>query len=163
MITGDTDPKLLSVAFGAGANYFVSKPLCKKKLERVISAAQCVIQKEKRRYQRIPAERPATISSGHQQFKGQTVDVSMGGLMVRTEDVYPVGTRVEIEMRVYPGAQPFRAKGRVVRLLEINLMGIEFETLEIRESEKLQDFLLPFLLNQFEGITDNATPRAAVA
>ena len=151
MMTGDTDPSLLAQAFEAGTNYFLFKPVDRRKLQRILRASQFSIDREKRRYQRVKAHLPIQVEFNHERLKGFTADISLGGAMVQADDVFPMGSHVRLDIQTSPGAPTFRASGRVVRLMEINNMGIQFDPLEHGEMERLQDFLLPFLLAESDG------------
>ena len=146
MMTGDTEPSLLAQAFEAGTNYFLFKPVDRRKLQRILRASQFTIEREKRRYQRVKAELPIQVEFKHQRLQGFTSDLSLGGTLVHGEDVFPIGSHVRLDIRTTPGRPTFRASGRVVRLMEINYMGIQFDPLEHAEMERLQEFLLPYLL-----------------
>jgi len=151
MMTGDTEPALLAQAFEAGTNFFLFKPVDRTKLQRILRASQFTIEREKRRYQRIAAELPIQVECNHRLLKGNTTDISLGGALVQAEDVFPLGSHVRIDIRTAPGMPTFRASGRVVRLMEINFMGVQFDPLEQAESERLQEFLLPYVLSELNG------------
>jgi len=48
-------------------------------------------------------------------------------------------------MHLFPRARPIVAVGSVVRVLGGNQMGIQLDQLILRESERLQEFLLPMI------------------
>jgi len=65
-------------------------------------------------------------------LEGSTSDLSIGGIFLRTTDVKPVGTRLEMELPI-PGGQPAIVTG-TVRSIRYNRgqpegMGIEFDEL----------------------------------
>lgn len=146
MMTGDTEPSLLAQAFEAGTNFFLFKPVDRRKLQRIIRASQFTIEREKRRYQRVRAQLPIQVECNHRRLKGFTEDVSMGGMLIQADDVFPMGSPVRLDVQISKDAPTFRASGRVMRLMEINLMGIQFDRLEEAEAERLQEFLLPLIL-----------------
>lgn len=150
MMTGDTEPALLAQAFEAGTNYFLFKPVDRRKLERILRASQFAVDREKRRYQRICVHLDVQVECKHQRLQGRTIDLSMGGVLLEVNDVFPLGSAVRIDVRLCPNAPTFRASGRVVRLLEINRMGIQFDPLDSAETERLQEFLLPYFIQQPE-------------
>jgi len=151
MMTGDTESALLSQAFEAGTNFFLFKPVDRAKLQRILRASQFTIEREKRRYQRVEVELPVQLECNHRLLKGTTTDLSLGGTLVQGEDVFPLGSQVRIDIRTAPGVPNFRASGRVVRLMEINYMGVQFDHLEQAEMERLQEFLLPYVLSAHDG------------
>ena len=65
-------------------------------------------------------------------LEGLTSDLSQGGVFLRTADVKPVGTRLEMELPI-PGAQPVTITGTVRSIRYFHGgpvgMGIEFDEL----------------------------------
>ncbi len=152
MMTGDTEPALLAQAFEAGTNYFLFKPVDRRKLQRILRASQFTIERERRRYQRVNVELAAQAECQHRKLACRTLDLSMGGALLEGDDVFPIGSRLRLEIQLHPNSAAFRASGYVVRLMEINRMGLQFDCLESAEAERLQDFLLPYFFPEEETI-----------
>jgi CheY-like chemotaxis protein len=146
MITGDQDPSVLAQGFQNGANYFLFKPIELNRLMRLIRASEVAVYRERRRFQRISVDRRAAVILQGRRIEGKTLDLSLGGMMFRGESVAPAGENVSVELHLGPGALRVRAAARVARTLEDGCMGIEFLRLQTPDAEKLQQFLLPFIL-----------------
>lgn len=74
---------------------------------------------DRRRFPRVQAEvlcRPAGSSLVH--HKRNTRDVSLGGIRVYTDEEFPVGTRLDLEVMV-SGDPPIRCWARVVWRIEL--------------------------------------------
>jgi len=74
-----------------------------------------------------------SIESMEGRFGGRTSDLSQGGVFMHSEDVKPVGTRLELEVPI-PGGSPVIVTG-TVRSIRYHKnrpvgMGIEFDRLE---------------------------------
>jgi len=63
-----------------------------------------------------------------------------------------VGVRLHLSGRI----RPVVATGLVVRILRGNQMGILFDRLALSESERLQEFLLPLVLEETAGSSATA-------
>ena len=150
MISGDADPTLQARAFQAGANFFLYKPLDRRRLMRILRVTQGSIQRERRRFQRVNVRCKATIESSSTRIEGSTLDMSLNGLLVQTEGSFPAGTRVGVTVELKHGAKPLRANGKVARLIGDDCMGIELAIVSLEESERLQEFLLPLILASAE-------------
>jgi len=150
MISGDADPTLQARAFQAGANFFLYKPLDRRRLMRILRVTQGSIQRERRRFQRVNVRCKATVESSSTRIEGSTLDMSLNGLLVQTEGSFPAGTRVSVTVELKPGAKPLRANGKVARLIGDDCMGIELAIVSLEESERLQEFLLPLILASAE-------------
>jgi len=150
MITGDQDPKVLARGFEAGANYFLFKPFELNRLMRVVRASEASVYRERRRYQRVAVSRRAAIIHRGDRIDGATIDVSLGGMMFHGDRLFELGTQVDVELNLGIAGARVHATGRVARTLEDRSMGIEFLHLGARDSEKLQEFLLPLVLEPEE-------------
>lgn len=161
MITGDEAPSSLQQAFQAGATFFLFKPIEMSRLMRVIRASEGTVQQERRRYQRIEVRCNVKVTKGHEKIAGTTLDLSCGGLLMKAERVFPEGDRIEVSLRFWENIPPVRVAGRVARIFEDGCMGIEFLVLEAAARERIQDFLLPLVLNESCRVEPKTRRQAA--
>ena len=107
--------------------------------------------KDKRRHSRVkPRGVVAHVRSGDRSFACQVENLSAGGLFLRTDQLFPRGTRVEVDL-VRPGARrPLHISGRVVGTITpeeavaqrfIPGLGVEFSELAGDEAERLEALL----------------------
>jgi PilZ domain len=108
------------------------------------SRMEGVIENEMRRFRRVAVEVKALVESGGDQVAAATIDLSLNGALVRAERIFPSGSSVKINLFVGP-TQPVVGHGLVMRTVNNNQMGIQFEGLSFSESTRLQDFLLPLV------------------
>lgn len=148
MITGDEDPAVLKCAFEAGAGFFLFKPVNRGRILRVLRASYALVQREKRRFQRVTVSCPVTIEANHRKLDGVTLDLSLNGLLAKTSGVFPTGARAEITLKLGAAEPPVVAKGTVVRHVGPDCMGIQFENRGSSDTARLQEFLLPRILAQ---------------
>ena len=147
MISGDADPALQSRAFQAGANFFLYKPLDRRRLMRILRVTQGSIQQERRRFQRVNVRCKATLESGGTSIEGWTLDMSLNGMLVQASTALQEGTSVQVAVQLKPGAPPLRAGGKVARLIGEDCVGVDLFSMSVEESERLQEFLLPLILS----------------
>jgi CheY-like chemotaxis protein len=150
MISGDADPALQARAFQAGANFFLYKPLDRRRLMRILRVSQAPIQQERRRFQRVNVRCKAVVESGNTMIEGWTLDMSLNGMLVQGTPALPAGSSVVVAVQMKPGAPPLRVGGKVVRLIGEDCMGIDLPAVKLEESERLQEFLLPLILASIE-------------
>jgi uncharacterized protein (TIGR02266 family) len=107
--------------------------------------------KDKRRHSRVkPRGVVAHVRSGDRSFACQVENLSAGGLFLRTDQLFPRGSRVEVDL-VRPGARrALRVAGRVVGTITpeeavaqrfIPGLGVEFSELADDEAERLEALL----------------------
>src|SRR6202161_3291332 len=82
MISDDKRPGAMSEGFQAGASFFLYKPIDKESLLRLVRATQGTLEHERRRTRRVPLKCPVRLRIGDQGIDGQTIDVSMEGVLV---------------------------------------------------------------------------------
>ena len=145
LISDDQRPGAMSVGFEAGANFFLYKPFEKECLMKLIRATQGTIDYGRRRTRRVSLHSRVKLNSGEDLLEGETLDVSLCGLLVKAGRTLARGTPVRVSMELAPRMKPVVVAGSVVRVLDGNLMGIQLDQLSVAESERLQEFLLPLI------------------
>ena len=90
LISDDQRPTAVSQGFEAGASFFLYKPIDRERLLRLIRATQAATEHERRRTRRIPVKSRVLLSHGSQEIAGESVDVSMEGVLVKAPRAFPV-------------------------------------------------------------------------
>ncbi len=142
-LTRSTD----SVGFAAGASFFLYKPIDKDRLLKLVRATQGAMEHERRRTRRVPIQSKVSLQFGAEKLEGETVDVSMGGLLVHASRILPLGSALRMSLQLSPRMAPIQAAGSVVRILNGTQMGIQLNQLAHSESNRLQEFLLHAIPN----------------
>jgi DNA-binding response OmpR family regulator len=141
LISDDKRPHAMSEGFAAGASFFLYKPLDRESLLRLVRATQGAMEHERLKC-------GVQLRAGDQDIDGQTVDVNMEGLLVKTSRPIPVGSSVNVSLQLSKGMKPVVASGCVVRLVGGNQLGIHLARLQLSESQRLQEFLLPLIATE---------------
>lgn len=145
MISDDQQPAAVSKGFEAGASFFLYKPIDKGRLLKLIRATQGTIEHERRRFRRVPLHSKVQLRFDKGELEGETIDVSLNGLLVRAPHTVPVGSSVQVSLSLSPGMKPIDGRGSVRRIIGANQMGILLDRLNMVESGRLQEFLLPLI------------------
>jgi CheY-like chemotaxis protein len=153
MITGHEDPSIVARGFQAGISFFLYKPIVKDRLLNLVRVSHSVNRVEKRRFHRVAVQRKVELEANGTILGGDTVDISLNGLLVRATGTFPADSHVKIRLILNAGKQPLVTTGIVARLPGPNSMGIRFDSIGMNESKQLQDFLLPLMI-----ASDTATP-----
>ncbi|MGH9746820.1 MAG: response regulator [Candidatus Acidiferrales bacterium] len=146
MISDDPRPSAVSEGFEAGASFFLYKPLDTSRLLRLIRVTQGAIEHEKRRFRRVPVRSRVHLSSDQGELDCETIDISLNGMMVKSPRTMPPGSHVRLSLDMPAGAQPIVGNGSVMRTIGEDQMGIQFNLLRTDESGRLQEFLLPLII-----------------
>lgn len=147
IITGEEDNAVLGRAFDAGANFFLFKPIDRHRMLRLIRVTEHSIQHEGRRFQRVKTACQVSLDCGEEHLDGVTVDLSLGGMLVRAARTLPVGSAVRVDLQLQADRPALQIVARAVRTSGGDCTGLEIENPESdRESQRLQEFLLPLIL-----------------
>jgi len=142
LISDDQRPDAMSKGFEAGASFFLYKPVDKERLLRLVRATQGAIEHERRRTRRVPLRSRVRLRIGGREIEGETVDVSMEGVLVKASRSVPIGSSVDVSLHLTKEMKPVEGAGCVVRLPGGNQVGIHLGRLVPAESQRLQEFLL---------------------
>ena len=145
LISDDERPSAVSEGFDAGASFFLYKPIDKDRVLRLIRASQSAIDNGMRRTRRVDLKAPIQISFAGQAIEGETLNVSLEGMLVRVPRLLPIGSSVEVQFQAGKMSKPIAAFRSVVRLHGREEMGIHLARLTVEDSQRLQDCLLPLI------------------
>ena len=145
MISDDQRPGALAKGFQAGASFILYKPIDSDRLLKLVRATQGNMGHERRKIRRVSWRSRVCLRNGLLEIEGETLDVSMEGLLVRAPRTFPVGSSLDVSLHLSRGMQPIVGAGSVVRLAAGNQMGIHLGRLPFAESQRLQELLLPLI------------------
>jgi CheY-like chemotaxis protein len=148
LLSDDQSTGAVSQGFAAGASAFLYKPLDKARLLKLFRVTQGAIEHENRRFRRVALCSKVRLSLEQGEVEGETIDVSLNGLLVKVQSNAPVGSPVKVRLYLAPDMEPIVGSGLVVRIVDANRMGIQLNSLPVAESRRLQDFLLPLILKE---------------
>ena len=123
VIGASEDPDL---AYAMGAHFVLQKPLEAPRVRRMLRAAHALMMQERRRYQRITCEGPATVLCGAAEFPAYLVDLSEGGVALRMEAPPLVTDVVGVRFRLPGTVKTFNATGEVRWHNERGRVGLNF-------------------------------------
>jgi CheY-like chemotaxis protein len=142
MISDDQRLSTLSRAFEVGVSFLVHKPIDKMRLTKLIYVTQGLVEHERRRFRRVPVKAEVSIRSDVSELAGETIDISMNGMLVRTSHTLPLGSLVEVSLFVHSETEPIVGLGSVVRIVSETQMGILLDRFAGSEMLRLQERLL---------------------
>jgi DNA-binding response OmpR family regulator len=145
MISDDQRTSAVVQGFEAGANFFLYKPIDRTRLLKLVRTTQGSIEHERRRFRRIELRSKVQLRSESEAVEGETVDVSLGGALVRAPRLFPAPSSVQVSLYLVPDAKPVVGHASVMRTIGSDRMGIRFDHLSVSESARLQEFLLPLI------------------
>ena len=145
LLSNDQRPKAMTKGFEAGASFFLYKPIDHDRLRRLVRTTESIMEHEIRRTRRVALRSKLLLRYRGQEIEGETIDVSMQGLLVKAHRLIPVGSSVEFSLDLNPAMRPIVGTCSVVRVFGENQMGVHLGRLSLAESQRLQEFLLPLV------------------
>jgi two-component system, chemotaxis family, chemotaxis protein CheY len=146
MITGESDRGLLSRVFEAGATFLLFKPIDRHRLMRLIRVSDDIIQRESRKFQRVKVTCKISMQMDQERSVGHTLDMSLNGAMVCADKTFAVGSRIQVQLELAQARDTVSGAARVVRVVGVDCMGLQFENVPLEHARKMQEFLLPLIL-----------------
>ena len=105
----------LNRAFEAGVVPSLFRPIERDRLFKLIRVAESPVQRERRRFTRVPLRCGVSMESNGNQLEGATVDLSFDGMLVQSYLVFCHGTLVKVRLELQTGLPALQFEARVVR------------------------------------------------
>lgn len=146
LMSGERSKGSLPRGFTAGASFFVHMPMETDRLTKLIVHVTATEQRP-RRFRRVSERIRVQLVSAHLQLEGETIDLSLGGMLVRVPRMFPLGAFVEVSLFPASVVKPIVGLGTVTRVTRNSVMGLQIDRLTVEQSRRLQDYLLGLFAN----------------
>ena len=113
---------------------------------RLLRVSEDVIQREARQFQRVKVTCKVSMQMGQARSVGRTLDMSLNGAMVCADKTFPVGSMIQVDLELTPRKAALSGTAKVVRVVDVDCMGLHFENVPFEHTKKMQEFLLPLIL-----------------
>jgi uncharacterized protein (TIGR02266 family) len=140
VVTGEGGRTVMQQAFGAGATFFLQKPIDRLRLLRLFSTVQGSMVANRRRFIRVPVETEVAVESHGEQFKGMTRDISLGGILFEPTRLSS-GDQVKLMFSLPGAGMPINALGVVVRVEERQRAGVQFTNLSDASRDAIREVI----------------------
>ena len=161
MVSDDQSTSAISEGFAAGAHFFLYKPVDRTRLLRLVRAMYGMVEHERRRFRRVPVQTRVRLQFDQEEFEGETIDISLSGMLVRMHGQVPVPAQVRVSLYApNQNGMPITGSGAIVRAMDQNRFGIQLNRLAPSENTRLQEFLLPMILKADNPLILPAAARA---
>jgi CheY-like chemotaxis protein len=131
----------VTVAFQAGANFVLEKPLTAERAMRSFRAAQGLILRERRRYYRHPVEMFATLEYGNNVDSVSVTNLSEGGMALESNSPLTPGLIVKWKFDLPDKKGSAEGKGEVSWNDNGGHLGIRFVHVPLLCKRRLEDWL----------------------
>ncbi len=141
IVTGREDAEVMRLAFQAGANFTLAKPVTAERLRNLMAVLRGCMVKAQVWHARLPFHTPVKVIRGPQSFQTPSVNLSENGMLLDGSGPVGVGDRVGIEFALPSSKLPIKAQARVIRRDEQERIGLHFFELKPDHQQTLRRFL----------------------
>ena len=129
-------------AFAAGVTFFLTRPLDKSKVQRLLNTTRGSMLAERRSYHRVGVAVPVRFKAGSKSGRGRSVNICRSGILFQAGGLLKPGDTVEMEIALPQPAGAIKATGDMVRLdAASGAAGVRFTRLPAADIEQLQTFI----------------------
>jgi CheY-like chemotaxis protein len=140
IVTGRDERSTMQQAFAIGANFFLQKPVDRRRLTTLFRAVRGVMLENRRRHVRVPLRTDVVCNSGSTSVRGMTWNLSQGGVLIDSGPTLKAGDVVRLSFRLPMTGDQIDGTGIVVWVSE-NRQGIRFTQLNPHSSSAIKDFI----------------------
>lgn len=141
MLTARTEADAMPLAFQAGVNFFLTKPVTATKVKRLLDATRGMVLAERRRYRRVAVSLDVLCAWDGERVRGTTANLSPGGILLCVEKTPPPGVDITLALDL-PGAERrLELVGKVARVVKGVGAGVQFTQYRSGDRRRLADFV----------------------
>jgi CheY-like chemotaxis protein len=129
-----------TLILSAGANFLLRKPITEEGVSMHITISKELLLREQRRYFRHPVNLPVILKEGQTEQQARTVNLSGGGMAVRTAKQLKHGAVLDLAFELSLGVR-LSGKGQVAWVSSDGMAGIILQTLRGKGKEHLEAWL----------------------
>lgn len=137
-----------AAAFKGGANFVLRRPLSFTTIDRTLRAAYGLIVREQRRYFRCSIGVVARLGLEGADIDCESVNISEGGMAVRTAVAFKTGARVQVQFTLPEIDSAFSVESTICWRRD-GVVGLQFTSLSATQTAELQEWLARRLEESF--------------
>ena len=103
------------------------------------------LEEDRREYNRMPMNFPASFSCDSLEGTGTVVEISMNGCSLQADTIISEGSIVRMALKFSEELPPVNLEAAIVRAVRANRIGVEFLRFQDHDRELLQVFIRRFL------------------
>jgi CheY-like chemotaxis protein len=141
LLTDLNDVETMRKAFKAGITIFLTKPVTQERLTGLIRILRGPMLAEKRHRVRIPCRIPVECPFGGERFKGSSINVGEGGMLLESCGGAQVGQRITVSFNIPNSPRRMSGSCQVVRREGPDRMGVQFEDFSPGDLALIRQFI----------------------
>jgi CheY-like chemotaxis protein len=148
-------------AFTMGANFVLQKPISVLNASRCFNAAVNFMIKERRRYFRQPIAMAVKVLLGDKQWKGESTNISEGGMALMVREALPKDTTFQLKFTVTEINLSMEVEAVVAWADMKGRVGLRFQNIPTSSQQQLERWLDDRMEKEFPGAKERIAAAAA--
>ncbi len=144
VVSGRQEKDVMTQAFASGAQFYLSKPLDRMKLKRLLKTTQGSLLQERLRNHAVPLRAKLLCRGQFGDFEATTAQVSENGIVFEFDGVLQPGNHVRLSFRLPSSDRAIEASATVLQIVRTaaeQKAGCRFESLNPTGKKALREFV----------------------
>lgn len=141
VVTGREAQETMAEAFGAGATFFLQKPVDRAKLLKLLNSTRGTMLEERRRFKRISIRTDVACRVDSREFTGPSSNLSQEGILFQGDGSLRPGNLVRLSFCLPGQKLPIETKGVVVRIDEKQRAGVRHTEISPEDRSRIGDLI----------------------
>jgi CheY-like chemotaxis protein len=162
IISGSDDNASMARAFAAGGNFFLKKPVDRRRLQTLLNATHGSMLGNRRGFSRAALDVEITCHTGSSAVvKGRAANVSERGILVSGIGQLTTGQQVRLRFGLPSQPTEIQTTGVVTRIDESKRVGIGFTQIRSTDRQRIRLFVADSVNRKLSGVHSRAALQRA--
>jgi CheY-like chemotaxis protein len=156
IISGSDDRESMARAFAAGGNFFLRKPVDRRRLQTLLNASHGSMLGNRRGFSRVALDVEITCHSGAAvAVKGKAANISERGILICNVGNLTTGQQVRLRFGLPAQNTEIQTTGVVTRLADAGRVGVSFTQIRGTDRQRIRLFVADSVNRKLSGIQTN--------
>lgn len=157
IISGSDDRESMTKAFAAGGNFFLRKPVDRKRLQTLLNASHGSMLGNRRGFSRAALDVEITCHSGSSvAVKGKAANISERGILIASVGALTTGQQVRLRFGLPSQDTEIQTTGVVTRIDETGRVGVSFTQIRSTDRQRIRLFVADHVNRKLSGVHTRA-------
>jgi CheY-like chemotaxis protein len=162
IISGSDDRESMARAFAAGGNFFLRKPVDRRRLETLLNASHGSMLGNRRGFSRAALDVEITCQSGSANaVKGKAANISERGILICNLGNLTTGQQVRLRFGLPAQNTDIQTTGVITRLDDAGRVGVSFTQIRSTDRQRIRLFVADSVNRKMSGLHSRAALQQA--
>jgi len=152
IISGSDDRESMAKAFAAGGNFFLRKPVDRKRLQTLLNASHGSMLGNRRGFSRAALDVEIACHSGSLSVKGRAANISERGILISSVGTLNSGQQVRLRFGLPAQDTEIQTTGVVTRIDDTGRVGVSFTQIRSTDRQRIRLFVADQVNRKLSGV-----------